>query len=71
MDCIYQCPGLAIFGYHLRKDWLFFPIEYNVDNDSDVYIVDKLVAQLGYFLILIIEFINNKWFNFSLNKYEI
>ena len=28
MECVYQCPGLAIFGYDLRKDNLFLPIEY-------------------------------------------
>jgi len=28
MDCVYQCPGLAIFGYSYAKDWLFLPIEY-------------------------------------------
>ena len=27
MECVYQCPGLAIFGYDLRKDSLFLPIE--------------------------------------------
>ncbi|MCL2728023.1 MAG: FAD-dependent oxidoreductase, partial [Bacteroidales bacterium] len=28
MDCVYQCPGLAIFGYNVAKQWLFLPIEY-------------------------------------------
>lgn len=47
MDCVYQCPGLAIFGYHLKKDWLFLPIEYEATEKSEVYLVDNNGSILG------------------------
>lgn len=47
MDCVYQCPGLAIFGYHPSKDWLFLPIEYAVEPQTPVYLVDNYGRQLG------------------------
>ncbi|MCF8373027.1 MAG: FAD-dependent oxidoreductase [Bacteroidales bacterium] len=47
MDCVYQCPGLAIFGYSLKKDWLFLPIEYEVEKDSEVFLVDNNGKKLG------------------------
>jgi len=47
MDCVYQCPGLAIFGYSLKKDWLFLPIEYSIAEKTDVYLVDNNGKILG------------------------
>jgi len=47
MDCVYQCPGLAIFGYHPAKNWLFLPIEYHVDEKSEVYLVDNQGSVIG------------------------
>ncbi|MCX6270702.1 MAG: FAD-dependent oxidoreductase [Bacteroidetes bacterium] len=47
MDCVYQCPGLAIFGYNIKKDWLFLPIEYHVEEKSEVYLVDNQGVRLG------------------------
>ncbi len=47
MDCVYQCPGLAIFGYNLKKDWLFLPIEYEVDEGEEVFLVDNQGKILG------------------------
>ncbi|QKG79241.1 FAD-dependent oxidoreductase [Tenuifilum thalassicum] len=47
LDCVYQCPGLAIFGYNYAKDWLFLPIEYEVKEGSDVYLVDNNGNILG------------------------
>lgn len=47
MDCVYQCPGLAIFGYNLKKDWLFLPIEYDVEAGEEVYLVDNDGKILG------------------------
>ena len=47
MECVYQCPGLAIFGYNLKKDWLFLPIEYEAEAESEVYLVDNNGAKLG------------------------
>lgn len=47
MDCVYQCPGLAIFGYAPKKDWLFLPIEYFADEKKEVYLVDNQGKILG------------------------
>jgi glycine/D-amino acid oxidase-like deaminating enzyme/thioredoxin reductase/Fe-S-cluster-containing hydrogenase component 2/bacterioferritin-associated ferredoxin/ferredoxin len=47
MDCVYQCPGLAIFGYNLKKDWLFLPIEYEVTEKSECFLVDNQGKKLG------------------------
>lgn len=47
MECVYQCPGLAIFGYNLKKDWLFLPIEYEAEVDSEVFLVDNNGNKLG------------------------
>lgn len=47
MECVYQCPGLAIFGYDLRKDNLFLPIEYEVKEGVEVYLVNNNGEILG------------------------
>jgi glycine/D-amino acid oxidase-like deaminating enzyme/thioredoxin reductase/Fe-S-cluster-containing hydrogenase component 2/bacterioferritin-associated ferredoxin len=47
MECVYQCPGLAIFGYNMKKDWLFMPIEYHVDEKSEVFLVNNYGEKLG------------------------
>jgi len=47
MDCVYQCPGLAIFGYNTKKDWLFLPIEYPANENEEVYLVDNNGTILG------------------------
>jgi len=47
MDCVYQCPGLAIFGYNVKKDWLFLPIEYEVEKDAEVYLVNNNGDKIG------------------------
>jgi len=47
MDCVYQCPGLAIFGYNFKKDWLFLPIEYEAAEKSECYLVDNSGKKLG------------------------
>lgn len=41
MRCVYQCPGLAIFGYQFDKNWLFLPIEYKADEGAEVYLVNN------------------------------
>lgn len=51
MDCVYQCPGLAIFGYNLKKDWMFLPIEYHADAGSEVFLVDNNGYKLGHGMI--------------------
>ena len=47
MDCVYQCPGLAIFGYNLKKDWLFLPIEYAANENAEVFLVDNSGKKIG------------------------
>ncbi len=47
MDCVFQCPGLAIFGYNIKKNWLFLPIEYEVAEKSACYLVDNQGKKLG------------------------
>jgi glycine/D-amino acid oxidase-like deaminating enzyme len=47
MDCVYQCPGLAIFGYNLKRNLLFLPIEYAVSEGSEVFLVDNQGQKLG------------------------
>ncbi|MBR6899672.1 MAG: FAD-dependent oxidoreductase, partial [Bacteroidales bacterium] len=32
MECVNHCPGLAIFGYNVQKNWCFLPVEYEVVN---------------------------------------
>ncbi len=47
MDCVYQCPGLAIFGYSLKKQWIFLPVEFDYSVDSYVFLVDNDGKILG------------------------
>ena len=47
MQCVYQCPGLAIFGYNIKKDWLFLPIEYEANENLEVFLVDNMGKTLG------------------------
>ena len=47
MRCVYQCPGLAIFGYQLNKNWLFLPIEYKAGEGEEVFLVNNNGEILG------------------------
>ena len=47
MECVNHCPGLAIFGYNLQKEWCFLPIEYAVDEGAEVYLVDNNGQRIG------------------------
>lgn len=47
MQCVYQCPGLAIFGYNIPKAQLFLPIEYEAAEGEQVYLVDNNGKILG------------------------
>jgi len=60
MDCVYQCPGLAIFGYNLKKNWLFLPIEYKAEENAEVFLVDNYGQILGNGIIEKILFKPNK-----------
>ena len=47
MECVYQCPGLAIFGYNKIKNQVFLPIEFHVDEGSNVYLVNDNGEKVG------------------------
>ncbi len=47
MDCVNQCPGLAIFGYNTQKNLLFLPIEYAAKEGSEVFLVDNNGQKVG------------------------
>jgi len=47
MQCVYQCPGLAIFGYNIPKNKLFLPVEYEVDENAEVFLVNNQGQKLG------------------------
>ena len=47
MQCVTLCPGLAIFGYNFKKDWLFLPVEYDVDEGSNVILVNNDGQKVG------------------------
>ena len=47
MHCVYQCPGLAIFGYDTRAGKLFLPIEYDAKEGSEVFLVDDNGRKVG------------------------
>ncbi len=41
MQCVNHCPGLAIFGYDLSKNVVVLPVEYDVEEGKEVYLVDN------------------------------
>ena len=47
MQCISQCPGLAIFGFDLQKQVVFMPVEREAEEGKDVYLVDNNGKKLG------------------------
>ena len=47
MECVNHCPGLAIFGYNVEKQWCFLPIEYEVAEGTEVFLVDNNGAKVG------------------------
>ena len=47
MECVSRCPGLAIFGYNLAKNWLFLPFEYDADENAEVYLVNNQGEKVG------------------------
>lgn len=60
MQCVTQCPGLAIFGFNLKKDWLFCPVEYEVKENLDCFIVDNNGEKLGKGIVEKIQKKDNK-----------
>ena len=47
MQCVYQCPRLAILGYDTRSGKLFLPIEYEVNEGAEVFLVDDNGKKVG------------------------
>ena len=47
MQCVTSCPGLAIFGYDTQKQTCFLPIEYEVAEGAEVFLVDNNGAKVG------------------------
>ncbi|HNX66177.1 MAG TPA: FAD-dependent oxidoreductase [Bacteroidales bacterium] len=47
MKCVYQCPGLAIFGYNQAKNQLFLPVEYFAAEGANVFLVDNNGKKVG------------------------
>ena len=47
MECVNHCPGLAIFGYNLQKEWCFLPIEYEIEEGIEVYLVNNNGQKIG------------------------
>ena len=47
MDCVSKCPGLAIFGYNLTKNWLFLPFEYEASENADLFLVNNSGEKIG------------------------
>ncbi len=47
MECVNHCPGLAIFGYNMQKHWCFLPVEYEVSEGVEVYLVDNNGRPIG------------------------
>lgn len=47
MACVYQCPGLAIFGYNISGKQVFLPIEYHVNERDSVVLVNDSGEKLG------------------------
>ena len=48
MECVAQCPGLAIFGYRPDRSQLFLPLEFNLpEGAKDVFLVDDYGRKVG------------------------
>lgn len=47
MDCVTHCPGLAIFGYNLIKNWVFLPLEHFAEEGEEVYLVNNQGEKIG------------------------
>ncbi|MDL2297072.1 FAD-dependent oxidoreductase [Bacteroidales bacterium OttesenSCG-928-E04] len=60
MDCVSRCPGLAIFGYNLKKNWLFLPFEYEVAEGTEVFLINDSGERVGEGVIEKITVKSNK-----------
>ncbi|MDR1005895.1 MAG: FAD-dependent oxidoreductase [Bacteroidales bacterium] len=60
MDCVNQCPGLAIFGYNTKKKLVHLPFEYDTEGQKDVILVDNNGKKICDGTIIKIKTNNNK-----------
>ena len=60
MQCVNHCPGLAIFGYDLNKNTLFLPVEYEVEEGAEVFLVDNNGQKVGEGIVEKVLKKNNK-----------
>ena len=60
MNCVNHCPGLAIFGYDLKKNTLFLPVEYEVNEGVEVFLVDDNGKKVGEGIVEKVLKKNNK-----------
>lgn len=47
MECVTQCPGLAIFGYHPDKKRVFLPYEFNITDEKAVCLINNEGKEIG------------------------
>lgn len=47
MECVSQCPGLAIFGYDVKRNRVFLPFEYDIKGAKKVVLVNNNGEKLG------------------------
>jgi glycine/D-amino acid oxidase-like deaminating enzyme/Fe-S-cluster-containing hydrogenase component 2/bacterioferritin-associated ferredoxin len=47
MECVYQCPGLAIFGMNPKAKVVFLPIEFAMKAPTEVFLVDNDGKKIG------------------------
>jgi len=47
MQCVTHCPGLAIFGYDKARNIVSLPVEYEVSEGAEVYLVDNNGSKIG------------------------
>ncbi|OFX67897.1 MAG: ferredoxin [Bacteroidetes bacterium GWE2_29_8] len=51
LDCVYQCPGLAIFGYNKKRNEVYLPIEIICNKDTNVILTDNDGNKIGLGII--------------------
>lgn len=47
MECVTQCPGLAIFGYHPTAKRVFIPYEFNLGDEKNVLLINNNGQKIG------------------------
>ena len=47
MQCVNHCPGLAIFGYDESHRMAYLPVEYDVEEGQEVFLVDNDGRKMG------------------------